>query len=33
MKLASNLLENMLKGMSDLSENVEKVLIKRIESL
>lgn len=33
MKLASTLLENMLKGMSDLSENVEKVLIKRIESL
>lgn len=33
MKLASNLLENMLKGMSDLNENVEKVLIKRIESL
>ena len=33
MKLASDLLENMLKGMSDLSENVEKVLIKRIESL
>ena len=33
MKLASNLLENMLKGMSDLSKNVEKVLIKRIESL
>lgn len=33
MKLASKLLENMLKGMSDLSENVEKVLIKRIESL
>ena len=33
MKLAGNLLENMLKGMSDLSENVEKVLIKRIESL
>lgn len=33
MKLASNLLENMLKGMSDLSENAEKVLINRIESL
>ena len=33
MKLASNLLENMLKDLNVLSENVEKVLIKRIESL